>query len=154
MTILLDIDGVLVTVPAWRSVKLLSDGFLEFNERAVKNLIKLINETKASIVLTTTHRFNYSVPEWKELLKTRGINPSSISKVNELESLSDIAYRSVEIEQWINLHTDITNYVIIDDDLSLNGLPLAIKQKCVLTKPLIGLDDEATEKAFKILLNT
>ena len=42
MFVLLDIDGVLVTTPPWKSVELLSDGFMKFNETAVKNLNLLV----------------------------------------------------------------------------------------------------------------
>src|SRR5437773_605971 len=102
MTILLDIDGVLVTTPAWRDVEHLSDGFLKFNERAASNLSKIIDTTNAAIVLTTTHRINYSVDQWKELLQTRGIYPSSITKLNDLTTLSDMADRAKEIKEWVD----------------------------------------------------
>ncbi|HEX8428070.1 HAD domain-containing protein [Hymenobacter sp.] len=88
MTILLDIDGVLVTTPMWRKVELHEDGFMMFNERAAKNLAHIINQTKSSITLTTTHRVTYSIEQWKILLQTRGIFPSYISKINEIEVLS------------------------------------------------------------------
>jgi HAD domain in Swiss Army Knife RNA repair proteins len=61
MTILLDIDGVLVTTPSWRTTEILSDGFMKFNEAAVTNLRRLITETNADIILTTTHRITYSI---------------------------------------------------------------------------------------------
>ena len=153
MTILLDIDGVLVTTPAWRAVELDTDGFLRFNEKAAKNLSKIINETNAGIVLTTTHRINYSVDEWKEIFKVRGIHPSSVSKLNDIEKLSDMADRATEIQEWINKQTDRQPYVIIDDDLSINGLPITIKDKCILTNSMIGLDEKSTIKALDILRN-
>ena len=99
MIILLDIDGVLVTTPAWRAVKLDTDGFLKFNEKAAGNLAKLISQTNASIVLTTTHRINYSIEQWKDIFKNRGINPSSISKVNQLKTLNNKVERAAEIKE-------------------------------------------------------
>ena len=152
MTILLDIDGVLVTTPAWRTTELDADGFLKFNERAAKNLARIVDETKAAIVLTTTHRTTYSIEEWVDIFKARGINPLSISKLNDTK-LSDMADRATEINQWVDKQTDKQPYVIIDDDLSINGLPITIKDKCVLTKPMIGLDEEATKKTLAILRN-
>jgi hypothetical protein len=152
VTILLDIDGVLVTTPAWRAPEQLTDGFLKFNERAANNLAKIIDTTNATIVLTTTHRVNYSVEKWKELLATRGIFPSSIAKLNDLTRLNDLGDRCTEIKEWVDQQKNDRNFVIIDDDLSLNGLPSSIKEKFVLTKPMIGLDEEATLQAIKILL--
>jgi len=152
MKILLDIDGVLVTTPAWKPVELLPNGFLKFNEKASKNLAKLIAETKASIVLTSTHRINYTIIEWHKLFETRGIIPSSIFKVNDNSTVASLGKRANEIEEWVKSNKDSDDFVVIDDDLSLNGLPKPIKDKCVLTKPMIGLDEEAMNKAFKILL--
>jgi hypothetical protein len=153
MTILLDIDGVLVITPAWRTVEHLSDGFLKFNERAASNLSKIIDLTNAAIVLTTTHRINYSVDKWRELFETRGIFPSSVAKLNDLKMISDMVDRATEIKEWVDKESNDKNYVIIDDDLSINGLPTSIKEKFILTKPMIGLDDEATRQAIKILLH-
>ena len=146
MTILLDIDGVLVTTPSWRATEHLPDGFLKFNEKAASNLSRIIDKTNAGIVLTTTHRISYSVDKWKELLQTRGIFPSSITKLNDLTTLSDMADRATEIKEWVDKQS-------IDDDLSINSLPTSIKEKFVLTKPMIGLDEEATLQAIKILLD-
>ena len=153
MTILLDIDGVLVTTPSWRATEHLPDGFLKFNEKAASNLSRIIDKTNAGIVLTTTHRISYSVDKWKELLQTRGIFPSSITKLNDLTTLSDMADRATEIKEWVDKQSIDKIFVIIDDDLSINSLPTSIKEKFVLTKPMIGLDEEATLQAIKILLD-
>lgn len=151
MIILLDIDGVLVTTPSWKSAELLADGFLKFNEKASRNLARIIEETKADIVLTTTHRISYSIEEWKILLNARGIYPDSISKLNNITTLSGMVSRAIEIKEWIDHYTYNEKFVVIDDDLSINDLPGSIKEKCVLTKPLIGLDEEATQKVLNIL---
>jgi hypothetical protein len=152
MVILLDIDGVLVTTPGWRVVELQVDGFLKFNERAALNLGRILDQTQAGIVLTTTHRINYSVGEWQELLNARGIRPSSISKINSVTTVGGMADRATEIEEWISNCWRGEAYVIIDDDLSINRLPRAIKAHWVATKPMIGLDEEAVMKALDILL--
>jgi len=150
--ILLDIDGVLVTTPAWRPVELLADGFLSFNKEAANNLSSIIDQTKASVVLTTTHRINYSIEEWQKILETRGINPASISKINDVAEISGMSDRATEIEEWIFNYSGEEAYVVIDDDLSLNRLPKVLKERCVLTKPMIGLDQETASRALSILL--
>ena len=154
MIILLDIDGVLVTTPSWRKVELHADGFMKFNEMAAKNLARILAQTNASIVLTTTHRINYSDSEWVALLHTRGVKASSISKINNAESIEEMADRAAEISAWIATHGFEERFVILDDDLSLHGLAAEIKARCVLTKPLIGLNTEAAEKAIAILHGT
>ena len=93
MTVLLDIDGVLVTTPGWRISEQHMDGFLKFNDRAEKNLTRLISETNATIVLTTTHRITYSVEKWKEIFNNRGIPVETIEKVNTKQTVSDMLGR-------------------------------------------------------------
>ncbi|WP_421893940.1 HAD domain-containing protein [Marinoscillum sp.] len=151
MTVLLDIDGVLVTTPGWRISEQHKDGFLKFNDRAEKNLARLISETNATIVLTTTHRITYSVEKWKEIFNNRGIPVETIEKVNTKQTVGDMLNRGNEIKEWIDNFGADRRFVIIDDDLSINALPLEIKDKCVMTKSMIGLDEEATDRAIKIL---
>ena len=153
MTILLDIDGVLVITPAWQAVEIHADGFMKFNERAAKNLASILDETGADIILTTSHRINYSVEEWKMLLMTRGIKPASLAKINSVTSLDLVGDRATEIEEWIYKHGVDKNYVIIDDDLSINRLSIDIKSRFVLTKSMIGLDEAAAMKVVDILRN-
>ncbi|WP_394343527.1 HAD domain-containing protein [Hymenobacter metallilatus] len=60
--------------------------------------------------------------------------------------------RSEEIKAWVHQFGAAEDYVIIDDDLSINGLPNYIKNRWVMTKPMIGLNKEATSKVLSILL--
>jgi hypothetical protein len=150
MTILLDIDGVLVTTPSWKQVEHLSDGFMKFSDVAVSNLATLYEVTNASIVLTTTHRINYSESQWQEIFKFRGLNFETISKLNGKTEISQLLNRATEIKEWVKNNLD-KNYVIIDDDLSINSLEDSIKERWVSTKPLIGLDKESKDKALQIL---
>jgi len=152
MTILLDIDGVLVTTPSWQKPEFLPDGFMKFNDKSVKNLAFILDKTKASIVLTTTHRVYHSIDNWKTLLANRGIVSSEITIINNKTSLADFADRATEIKEWVDLYGDNNKYVIIDDDSSLQDLPMAIKRNWVKTNPLIGLDDEATDKVMALFI--
>jgi hypothetical protein len=151
MVILLDLDGVLITTPSWRAVEIAPDGFFQFDERATQNLAAILAETNAALVLTTSHRINYSLAEWATFFNTRGLVPSASSKVNDRTTLPPTGARAAEIAAWVATQSATTNYVVLDDDLSLHGLPPAIKTRCVITKPLLGLDAEATQKALHIL---
>ena len=151
MVILLDLDGVLITTPSWQAVEIAPDGFFLFNARATQNLAAILTETNAALVLTTSHRINYSLAEWAAFFKTRGLVPSAISKVNDLTTLPPAGARATEIATWVAKQNTNANYVVLDDDLSLHSLPPAIKSRCVITKPLLGLDTEATQKALHIL---
>jgi hypothetical protein len=151
MVILLDLDGVLITTPAWRAVETDPDGFFKFNERATANLAAILTATNAAVVLTTSHRINYSLAQWTVFFRTRGLFPSTITRVNDRTSLPKAGSRVSEIAAWVTQPGAPANYVVLDDDLSLHGLPAAIKSRCVFTKPLIGLDADATQRVLHIL---
>ena len=149
--ILLDIDGVLAITPGWKRSEINSDGFIEFNKRAVINLIKIISKTSADVILTTSHRNNYSLSKWKSIMDNRGIQINNITTIDNYVTNNNNKTRVEEIRQWINDFGKEKNYVIIDDDTSLDNLPLSIKKRWVKTSPMIGLDDNATTKALEIL---
>jgi HAD domain in Swiss Army Knife RNA repair proteins len=151
LIILLDIDGVLVTTPSWRQPEILPDGFMKFNENAVRNLAILFKKTNASIVLTTTHRINFSVLQWKEIFRFRGLEIDEISKLNDTTELSQLHDRGSEIRVWFDQIGYDLDFIIIDDDLSINGLPENIKRRWIQTKPLIGFDNECLERSLQII---
>ena len=97
MLILLDIDGVLVPANSWKQPEFMNDGFPMFNWRAVKALQRILSETSASVLLTTSHKTKYDIPQWKNLLKARGINPK---KIHRLTTDSLQTTRKDEILNW------------------------------------------------------
>ncbi|MGZ3754310.1 MAG: HAD domain-containing protein [Mucilaginibacter sp.] len=149
MLILLDIDGVLVPANSWKRPEFMEDGFPMFSSKSVKALQRILFETNASVLLTTSHKSKYNVAQWKNLLKSRGINPK---KVHRLSSNSLQTSRKDEILQWYTQkHVTNEEFVIIDDDKMLNDLPENIKHNLVLTSPSIGLTDELADEAISIL---
>jgi hypothetical protein len=151
MVILLDLDGVLITTPAWRAVETEPDGFFKFNARATANLAALLAATNAAVVLTTSHRLNYSLAQWAAFFHARGLVPTAITKVNNRNTLPPAGSRAAEIAVWVAQPGAPANYVVVDDDLSLHDLPASIKNRCVITKPLLGLDADAAQRALHIL---
>ena len=83
MLILLDIDGVMVTGNSWKRPEFLNDGFPAFSNRASSALQKMISETSADILLTTSHKSNYSIDEWKNIFNLRGIKIRNIYSLPE-----------------------------------------------------------------------
>lgn len=153
MTILLDIDGVMVTTPSWQRPELEEDGFMKFNERARDNLALLIAATGAHMVLTTTHRVNFDIETWKHLFHARGLYVTSLSKINAQTIFNPKENRAEEILKWIDSPGADKNYVIIDDDPSIHALPATIKERWVRTSSLIGFDEASRLKAISILQN-
>jgi len=150
--ILLDIDGVMVPAASWKRVDLNADGFYKFTPRAEQSLDLLLQKTKATIILTSTHRNRYDKAEWKNIFNRR------LNNVNDVEILDDYSQIKVnklkrydEILQWGSVYGLDKDYVIIDDDKSLHDLPDRIRDHWVRTDPLIGLTEEKADAALNIL---
>lgn len=149
MLILLDIDGVLVPAGSWRKPEFMPDGFPMFNSKSVEAFQRILSATNASVILTTSHKTKYNVSQWKELLKSRGISPR---KIHRLRTNSLQTSRKDEIMEWYTKkHVPNEEFVIIDDDKMLNGLPKNIKDNLVLTSSTVGLTDDLANEAISIL---
>lgn len=149
MLILLDIDGVMVPANSWRRPEILDDGFPIFEIRATHALQRIISETNADILLTTSHKSRYTNDQWRDIFKARGIIVNGINQLPENTSNSN---RREEILEWYKTPMGThKRFVIIDDDKSLNILPNDIKDNFVLTSGSVGLTDELADKAISIL---
>jgi hypothetical protein len=139
MLIFLDIDGVMVPAKGWKSPELLSDGFPDFSINASTTLQRLITD-EVTVMLTTSHKSNFSIDEWKNIFANRGI---TIEKIKSLpENLYHLS-RKEEIINWFEANNiEAESFVIIDDDKSLNDLPDFLKNNLLQTSPYIGLLDE------------
>jgi len=147
--ILLDIDGVMLPANSWSKPEILEDGFPMFNSRSIKALQRIITETNASLLLTTSHKSKYTVSQWRDIFKTRGIDAK---KINRLSSNSLEITRKDEILNWYNTkHLSNEDFVILDDDKKLNDLPADIKNNLILTSASVGLTDELADNAISIL---
>jgi len=138
MLLFLDIDGVMVPAKGWKSPECLNDGFPVFSIKATSTLQSLISEN-VTIMLTTSHKQKFSIEEWKSIFKNRGIN---IDKIRSLAENFNNLSRKDEIINWFNSNNIEEDFVIIDDDKSLNELPNYLKDYLVQTSPYIGLTEE------------
>jgi 16S rRNA C1402 (ribose-2'-O) methylase RsmI len=147
MLVFLDIDGVMVPAKSWQNPPLLEDGFPGFSIKAVTVLQNLLSED-VTVVLTTSHRLRYTLEQWKKIFQHRGLyvcNLTTIGKSNSYQSRRD------ELLHWFNTHTVTEDFIIIDDDKSLHDLPPFLKERLVLTSPMIGLNEGHTEAVNAIL---
>lgn len=147
MLFFLDIDGVMVPAKGWKSPEFLSDGFPAFSSKATITLQSLISE-EVTVMLTTSHKSRFSIGEWKNIFKNRGIN---IEKIKSLAENSNNLSRKEEIVRWFNSNHVNENFVIIDDDKSLNELPDFLKKHWIQTSPFVGLTEEHSEAIKSIL---
>jgi sporulation protein YlmC with PRC-barrel domain len=146
MYILLDIDGVMIPAKGWKSPELLQDGFPDFSNKATGVLQQLISDD-TTIILTTSHKSNFSIEQWKSIFKKRGVNIENLQCLpNNTHNLS----RKTEILNWFNINA-IKDFIIIDDDKSLNDLPIFLKENLIQPSPFIGLTNDHLSIANRII---
>ena len=111
--IFLDIDGVLNVIPQGRD----KYGGI-FHQHFVDNLRRIIDETGAKIVISSSWRSD-GIETMRNMWKDRNlpgevvdVTPHLRSKLWEKEDLG----RGDEIQWWLDRHPEITGYVIVDDD--------------------------------------
>jgi hypothetical protein len=147
MLLLLDIDGVMVPANSWRRPEILADGFVEFNPKAVKALNKILISNDFEIVLITSHRFKYSLNQWLDIFKTRNI---ILNKIGRLPENIDQFNRKNEILNWSKSTDNNVDFIILDDDKSLNGLPEFLKARLVQTNGSVGLTDYLADEVIEL----
>lgn len=138
MLIFLDIDGVMVPATGWKAPQNLEDGIPMFTQKAIDALKSLIS-SDTTIILSTSHRTRFTSDEWRRIFERRGLK---IGKLSSLEPNHDFKKRKDEILGWFNTNNVVGDFIIIDDDTSLNALPKDLKEHLILTSSLIGLTPE------------
>jgi len=133
------IDGVMAPAKSWQRPDILEDGFVDFSSKAVSVLQDILAQNaNTTIILTTSHKSRFSLSQWKAIFERRGL------RVNEVKSLNDntdFQSRNVEILNWFDSNDVQEDFIIIDDDKSLNDLPTFYKDRLILTSSLVGLNE-------------
>lgn len=138
MLIFLDIDGVMVPAKSWKSPELLDDGFPDFSIPASLALRQLIAKN-VTVMLTTSHKSNYTIQQWHSIFKKRGIEIPHLKTLPENKTMLS---RKDELLKWFNQNPIDEEFLIIDDDSSLNDLPLDLKKYLIQPSPYIGLSED------------
>lgn len=143
--LILDLDGVLITTSPWKPDEIHPDGYSDFNAESVKNLNDLLQFANFEIWLSSTRRTVKSLEEFNQIFKNRNIEGEIIGF---LPSHKHRLSRREEIEYFIE-QRKLVDYLIIDDDKSLNGL--VDKSRLVLTELLVGFNREKLIEAKRKL---
>ena len=143
MKLLLDIDGVMVSTSPWKRPDFLSDGFPVFSAKATLALNRLLEETQSTIVLTTSHKSSHTISEWISIFQRRGIEINSLDRLPENTTHLN---RQEEILNWLNEQKSLDSFIILDDDKSLNDLPVSIKKNLLQTSAMIGLTETLVDE--------
>ncbi len=151
--IFLDFDGVISTYKSGWNLD--SDKM---------NLVKkIVDETGAKIVISSSWRQN-TLEDTLELVTGAsghykgtpllvsdvviGITKRMFSRSYNGEARDMGVPRGVEIAEYLTEHSDITNYVILDDD---SDMLLEQKDHFIQTDSYLGINEDDVEQAIKIL---
>lgn len=138
--IFLDFDGVITLPPKWH---------LESDK--IKSVKKIVDETGAKIVVSSSWRHGLE-RHFVHILENDPNNEMIIwLRDNILDITPDVGLgngRGGEIQQWLNDHREVTNYVILDDDGDMWDSQLF---HFVQTNYEYGLTESETTYAIKIL---
>jgi len=158
--IFLDIDGVLS--PRWWNSDKQSDNYgCLFDAKAVANLAKIVEETDAEIVISSSWK-DMGLVELQNMWRDRDlpgmivdITPDYMSDELLLkEDSADMDYlyeRGSEIQGWLLLHgDDVSRYVIIDD---MDDILPEQQSHFLQTDPEFGITNDDVKKVVH-LLNT
>lgn len=144
LILILDLDGVLITTPSWKPDLIAPDGYSDFNKNCVIQLNQLLSAYQFEIWLSSSRRKGQS----KEFLNTIFSNRGIFTPITGFLPIhSDKKSRKEEIEFFLQ-EKQVSNFLILDDDKSLNGLEESIRSNLVLTSYLKGFDKEKFREAL------
>lgn len=118
--ILLDFDGVLNHVKSKSRVTFEDGVYVGLDKNKLRNLAKIVQETDAKIVLTTTWRDHYEVGAYKQSNrvgkyvnnKFRDLGLKIYDKIEDGKRFD----RGKGAKRWLDAHPEVTEYVAIDDE--------------------------------------
>jgi hypothetical protein len=155
--IFLDIDGVLNVIPQGH------DAFGGiFHSDFVDNLKRIIDETDAKIVISSSWRHS-GLQKMLDMWEFRNLPGEVIGVTPDLYRFLDFEgertmVRGDEIQAVLNIHPEITHYVILDDDTDMlkHQLGNFVQTSNNINHPDCidigyGLTKECTNKAIRIL---
>lgn len=124
----------------------------EFDPIAVKRVAELIETTNSKLVISSSWRIGDN-GRLKDIFAKIGlptdfdVTPNFMFNFNASDTDSFI--RGDEINEYLNSHPEIDNFVIIDDD---NDMLEEQQKNFVLCDDKVGFTEDDKEKAIKILI--
>ena len=147
--LLLDLDGVLITTPGWKSDEIAIDGYSKFDAKSVDNLNVLLSSCEMDVWLISSRRKGITIEKLNVIFANRGICQLIKEYVPIFEQNLN---RKAEVEKFIGT-VSFDNLLILDDDSSLRGLEGNIRKNWVEVNTLKGFDEHCLEFAMRICRN-
>lgn len=154
--IFLDVDGVLNSEFSREKERNNFDNWMEHevSEMHVNNLKKIVDATGAQIVLSSSWRFDHPKATGRDFIadplmkvldrKLKAVGLDIIDVTPDLRG----KIRGVEIQDWLDRHSEVERFVILDDDVDMMEEQ---KPFFVNTTFKNGLTEEMANKAIEIL---
>lgn len=145
----LDIDGVLVTNRSLRS----NGKSRPFDREAVGELNRVLTETGAKIVVSSSWRRFHPLPRLREILILEGVVPRRVIGITPRAigsgpmRLSVSPPRGHEIRAWLDLNP-VASYAVVDDDADMDSLD---RGRFVQTSFDTGLGRAHADRLIEIL---
>lgn len=101
--------------------------FDNFDEKAIKVLNSIIEQTDAEIVVSSDWRYHATLEELGDYYISQGISKRPIATTDRTENIDPEAWkllrfradleleRAIEINYWLSNHPEVTNWVAVDD---------------------------------------
>ena len=121
----------------------------------IERLNKIMEQTDCHIVVSSAWRIGHSVEQLAEWLTKKGFCFGN--KIIDRTGQNSKDARGGEIQDWLDEHPEVTQYVVLDDDSAdIIGDYTTKKhpENFVHTDGMWGLQDVGVEKAIKILNKT
>ncbi len=152
----LDVDGVLncqrIIFEAYKVrrdygiVDEKKDYLAMLDETMISRLNKIIEQTEAKVVISSSWRQLHPLDELIWMLEQKGFKGSVIGKTPKIGGK-----RGYEIEHWLDHNEGVENYVILDDNSDMLFPQMSHFVKTEFYGEDGGLQDNDVEKAIKIL---
>ena len=121
---------------------------------AVQRMNRLVEQSGAQVVVSSTWRIEYDIVELNTMLKGRGATFEIVGATPRYHDYIEVGWgrvatpRGHEIQGYIDSLTEVPeSFVILDDIDNMAHL----KESLILTDEEFGLTDRDVEKALKIL---
>ena len=152
--IFLDFDGVMDT--EYYDQILTSEGKpindeygIVFDPNSIRNLKRIIDETYADIVVTSTWKYEMSYADILDMWKARDL-PGFVTDVTP--NISGCRCRGDEIDAWLEDCKDECQYVILDD-LGTENFHFYHLPNLLVVNPYYGIDEVIADQAICLLSN-
>lgn len=162
--IFLDIDGVLncYGINGKGRSKSRCGNFLGIDKDKTQNLAKIVQKTDAILILISSWKIGW---EPKGAYKINGIDSSNYHAKyldNHLKKKGNLIltdktfefdsnYRGKGIKDYLKKHPEITNWIVIDDEIFIDYEIEEILPHLIKINPIYGLTDENINIAIQML---